>query len=48
MLRFSHGGCEQWGRFLNDFDANMQKRAKIHYTEMKKGYFFHISLEQRK
>ena len=40
MLRFSHGGCEQRGRFLNGLDANMQKRAKIHHTEMRKGYFF--------
>lgn len=28
MLRFSHGGCEQRGRFLNGFDANMQKKGK--------------------
>ena len=48
MLRFSRGGCEQWGRFLNGLDANIQKRAKMHHTEMKKGYFFHTSLEKRK
>ena len=48
MLRFSHGGCEQWGRFLNGFDANMQKRAKIHHTEMKKGYFFSHKLGTKK
>ena len=48
MLRFSHGGCEQWGRFLIGFDANMQKRAKIHHTEMKKGYFFSHKLGTKK
>lgn len=34
--------------FLNGLDANMQKWAKIHHTEMRKGYFFSHKLGTKK